>query len=119
MRYAAMLLLSTIPAFGQSAKVVQLSPDDATTAKSLDAQQKDIQHQIKAFESRVRKKYLVKTTDRNGSCQSLDGEIISGWGCGEFEYSEDFKFIVPATPAPKSSCGPMWMSSPVNASTPN
>jgi hypothetical protein len=99
------ILIMTAAAWchGQTAKVIQLSPEDAKQAKSLDDEQKALTAKTEAFMASIRKTYLqIKKTDDlfvTGCTSSLKREDIkcykNGWNFGDFEYSEDFKSIVP------------------------
>ena len=122
---------------GQTAKVIQLSPEDARQAKALDDAQNELTAKIAAFRETIKQKYLV-TTERKeaGDCYAGvfmtnatsgflvlgDGTINwsskpekpqappkpepyyrRGWRCGEYQYSDDFKFIVPVPASPYTS----------------
>jgi hypothetical protein len=88
---ALFLILAASPLIGQTAKVIQLSPEDAAQAKSLYTQKAEIEKKIKDLEDAVHDKYLI--TAHHGS-QGLYGTYKEGWSAG-FDYSEDFRFIVP------------------------
>lgn len=121
----------------QTAKVVQLSTEDAAQAKALAEEQKALDEKIVAFRESIEQKYLVTTEEKErGSCYAgqvalsdpvtitdgsttgqlfITGPVTStgsstteprsslshtpyyrqGWGCGEYQYSDDFRFIVP------------------------
>lgn len=110
--FSAIMLLTT-GAYAQSAKVVQLTDADATQAKSLHDQRDQLDKKIKDFDSSVKHEYLVVSVQPSpsvfsgswsGSIASEDGKSVEyvkpGWGpYADFEYSDDFKFIVPAKPA--------------------
>lgn len=105
MKIALALLALSLAAQAQTAKVIELSPDDAAKAKSLYEQKESIDKQIGELEKSVTVKYLANK-DHRGGCTSLSSwsepVCVSGvWGVG-FEYSDDFKFIVPkiVTPLP-------------------
>ena len=113
---------------GQTAKVIQLSPEDAKQAQALADEQKALDEKTAAFREAVKQKYLV-TTERKeaGDCYAGvfmtnatsgflvlgDGTINwsskpepyyrRGWRCGEYQYSDDFKFIVPVPASPYTS----------------
>ena len=72
---------------GQTAKVIQLSPEDAKQAATLYAKKADIEKQIDALHVEITQKYISKE----------QGWLVfssNPWSNG-FEYSDDFKFIVP------------------------
>jgi hypothetical protein len=106
----AIVLLSTISAHSQTAKVIQLSASDAAQAKYLHDQAVAALKRESEFTESLREKYLKATTSDEGqnhtqtrgyafateSSPAHEGYWIKyGWGDGSFEYSEDFKFIVP------------------------
>ena len=142
MKYVMSLLfvLATPLMHGQTAKVIQLSPEDARQAKALDDAQNELTAKIAAFRETIKQKYLV-TTDKKeaGDCYAgqfmvsyvTDGSLVLGddgtissatkpaekpqtppkpapyyrlgWRCGEYQYSDDFKFIVPVPASPYTS----------------
>ena len=80
-----------IPTFGQTAKVVALTPEDAAKAKALYAEQARVEENIAQLRDRISMVYLDP-----------------GWFTG-FEFSEDFKYIVPASqPLPSVTNGYTW-----------
>lgn len=99
MKWIAIVILGcSMVAAAQTAKVVQLSPEDAKEAKTLHDEQDNLTARMNAFHDRIQRKYLAA---KEG--ESYDGliwssvdklRIKSGWFEG-FEYSEDFRFIVP------------------------
>jgi hypothetical protein len=108
-------LLLAVPVFAQTAKVIQLSPEDAKEAKLLYDLKKDLVKQQDEFDEKIRKAYLTTTykATKNSVCYwSLYGSVYytssvsengictgikEGWYNG-FNYSEDFLFIVPNPP---------------------
>ena len=76
----------------QTAKVIQLSPEDAAKAKALYAQKADIEKQIDDLQQKITATYLAK----NKEIQESWGWYPWPWLNG-FEFSDDFKFIVPKT----------------------
>ncbi len=140
MKYVmSLLFVLALPLMhGQTAKVVQLSPEDAKQAKALDDAQNELTAKITAFRETVKQKYLV-TTERKeaGDCfagtltlNATAGALVFGdgtlslkpaekpqsppkpapyyrlgWRCGDYQYSDDFRFIVPA-PAPSYTPSP-------------
>ena len=98
-------------AFGQTAKVVQLSPADATKAKALHEAVLKAQAEEHEFSDSVADKYLgskERFPETNTNCEMVAKfPYYKFGGCREFEYSEDYRFIVPKPPTPPSSrCGP-------------
>ena len=106
--FAVLFLSASL--YAQTAKVVALSADDAKTAKSLYDEQAALDKRKAAFEELVRTRYLtVKKGDKewgdegvvfslNGSGTTIKTSYRAGWNYGQFEYSEDFKYIVPKSP---------------------
>ena len=82
----------------QTAKVIQLSPEDATKAAALYQQKADIEKQITDLEEKITESYLKGKADSYfcgvGYICVASPAPKSGWESG-FEYSSDFKFIVP------------------------
>ena len=131
MKWMVILLMATACCMAQNAKVIQLSPEDAAQAKALADEQKALDEKTAAFREAVKQKYLV-TTERKeaGDCYAGvfmtnatsgflvlgDGTINwsskpepyyrRGWRCGEYQYSDDFNFIVPV-PAPPYTSSPL------------
>ena len=93
------LLLCSITALGQTAKVIALSPEDAKEAKSLYAQQAEIEKRIDMFRLQISDTYLRNYEKKNPYVFSPK----PGWDAG-FLFSEDFKYIVPR-PAPIVAIG--------------
>ena len=92
-----------VPLTAQNAKVIQLSPEDAKQAKVLHDEQEAIAKKIVEFDQAVRTKYLTAPKEQEGHTYTynLNGSWVwvkDGWTTGLFEYSEDFKFIVPVLP---------------------
>lgn len=104
--FTVILLASSFSAFGQTAQVIQLSPQDTAKAKLLyDAKQNALENE-QIFMYEIRNKYLVHQGERitrdvtdkgavvwTGSEQDY---VLPEWLNG-FEYSADFKFIVPVS----------------------
>ncbi len=100
---AFLILLIPLPSFGQTAKVIQLTDEEAAQAKSLYAQKTDVDAKISALRDHVTKKYFpginsctTEWTDgkRHAYCEPYIAP-------SDFEFSEDFRFVVPKpTPAP-------------------
>lgn len=88
------VLFFAIPAFPQSANVIALSADDTTRVKKAwDALQKAQKDWDDTRES-ITNGYLVAPSDKESGCMSPT-PIKKGWGCGDFDFSKDFRFIVP------------------------
>lgn len=103
----------------QTAKVIPLSPEDAALAKSLADQKAAIVQKMDELQKKITDKYLMEEKpgaatfgyvitcgiSSNGLCTPTQtppakkgehhSELKSGWW--NFEYSEDFKYIVPRT----------------------
>lgn len=112
------LLVSGV-CFGQTAKVIQLSDRDAAEAKALYASKSEIEEKIRELQERINENYLRKVVNSNIDCPSgfdlgyLTGftgptSLIqhvcykNGW-TGNFQFSEDFRFIVPSSMVPANS----------------
>jgi hypothetical protein len=99
-----------VPLTAQNAKVIQLSPEDAKQAKVLHDEQEAIAKKIVEFDQAVRTKYLTAPKEQEGHTYTynLNGSWVwvkDGWGTGTFQYSEDFKFIVPVPGVTVQPCG--------------
>jgi hypothetical protein len=137
-----LLLFSSITCYAQSAKVIALSESDASSIASLYKQKQDIQNKIDKLKIEIGNKY-TKTDDYYSStgCFSVNGSgQLSlttceqpkltqgqeeqnkvyipkvGWENG-FEFSEDFKFIVPITLNYTSTYNNTCISNPNNWTT--
>lgn len=104
---ALFLVLAASPLFGQTAKVIQLSPEDAAQAKSLYAQKAEIEKKISSLVDGVHDKYLI--ISHHGP-DGLYGIYKDGWNNG-FEFSDDYKFIVPKTYSTPNNCCYGWETS--------
>jgi hypothetical protein len=106
MKIVVLSLLLVVGAQAQTAKVVALSGEDAQRAASLHRLLIDTQSSIKQFDADIRAKYLRNPDNKTN--HTPRGPIESpgwnyqqygfkeGWGTGDFEYSDDYKYIVPA-----------------------
>jgi hypothetical protein len=97
MKLALLAIFLALPLPAQTAKVIALSQEDAKLAKSLYEERDLVNKKIAELDSKVKKDYLLG--EKGSSCGQNGKYYMPGWGCGEFEFSEDFKFIVP-----KPSC---------------
>lgn len=109
---AVILMLGT--AFSQNAKVIQLSPEDAIQSATLHKAVKDAEKAVEKFDKTVKKTYLPAPRPSN----TFVNETVSApeWFYG-FEYSDDWKFIVPAinrlaVPGPISYNNSTWCGCP-------
>lgn len=87
-----LILLFTVNAYAQTAKVIQLSDEDAAQAKSLYQQKKDIEQKISDLQIKILENYMSVPHPKSKDKYFL---LKEGWDTG-FEYSEDFKFVVPS-----------------------
>jgi hypothetical protein len=106
--------------FAQSAKVIQVDESDVAKAKQLDDAVAAAESARREFREHIKQKYLqVKTESKDASCvtgwvvsssggisstpQTFDSAKLTcareGWYFG-FEFSSDYKFIVPVAPPP-------------------
>lgn len=105
MKIFIVFTMLTMISSAQTAKVIQLSQDDAKQAKALTDEQTALDKRKAEFEEAIRTRYLtVIRGDKDWgdtSVQIWNGAGVksyrAGWDTGRFEYSEDFKFIVPKT----------------------
>ena len=103
-RHIALLLLAGV-ATAQTAKVVALSPADAKEAADLHAQKAAIEAKMWSLESRIRRKlYPPWATCIPGQTCFPMYSLPPPWSCG-FEYSEDFKYVVPKACPPADKNG--------------
>jgi hypothetical protein len=82
---ALLSVFLALPVMAQTAKVIELSPEDAKAAKAAYEQRDAANKTIADLEKKVKTKLL----------QDKDGKTKDGWLAG-FQYSEDFRFIVPS-----------------------
>jgi hypothetical protein len=128
MKIVLLSLLLTVTAHAQTAKVISISDEDAQHAASLHKLLHDTENNIKVFDAEIKAKYLRNPDDKtnhtpppticmSNQCITSDPSWASqygfkeGWGMGQFEYSDDYKYIVPAheekstgTPSPMWGC---------------
>lgn len=107
----AVLLLTAIGAFSQTARVIQLDKPDAQEAKQKWEKLQAAQAEWDAFQERVKNDYtLVSPANKEAGNIISSGPnnlaVRKGFESG-FEFSADFKFIVPKVyPAPQpQACG--------------
>jgi hypothetical protein len=81
------------PGPGHAAQVIQLTPEEAAQAKALYAEKAAVEAKIGALTAKISEKYLWETCSVYPGCWTL--KLDWYWG---FEYSTDFRFIVPAQP---------------------
>ena len=100
-----LFLALSLPCVAQTAKVLQLTPDEAKQAKTLYDQQAALEKQIADFHDAITKKYLHEKNVAGYDPKTFagwlytEGQSKPGWFNG-FEYSEDFQFIVPKSYTP-------------------
>ncbi|KAA6459640.1 hypothetical protein DYQ86_16100 [Acidobacteria bacterium AB60] len=75
-----------LPGVAQNAKVIELAPAEGSRAKALYEQRAHIEREIEDLTDDITAKYLRP-----------EGRLRDGWP-SSFEFSEDFRFIVPAYP---------------------
>ena len=96
--------------YAQTAQVIQLTPDETKQAAALYAEKAAVEAKIEALRSNIVEAHLMLRGDKAvvlvGYCHdnsAVPGDLSCypmGWGSGQFEYSTDFKFIVPEPPQP-------------------
>jgi len=96
MKFLLLFLFLSLPAFSQTAKVIQLTPDEARQAKDLYDQEQALKQKRADFDDAIRKKHIFDNPEKYKGLYYAPGfpPLKEGW-TREFEYSEDFKFIVP------------------------
>jgi hypothetical protein len=111
------VLVLAMCAGAQTAKVVQLKPEDAARAKALYAEKTRIEQEIADFRQHINDDYpevgvtvpcsasvcmgagCVPPPPPKVSChRALDGDWANG-----FDFSSDFRFVVPSRPAKPST----------------
>lgn len=130
MKTAIVFILSALcfSGYAQTAKVIALTPEDAKTAASLDEQQKQLEGKRAAFHAYIVLMYLDSQHASHVQCQASwkSGKscqlipTLKGWESG-FEFSDDWKYIVPLkflySPKLNNSCGisltPAYIGTPV------
>ena len=83
---AIVLLSASMAAFGQTAKVIALTPEEAAHALSLDARAKALAAEQKTFELSLRSKYLAEPS--LSVCKGCAVFYKEGWRSGTFEFSD-------------------------------
>lgn len=104
---AILFALPVIHAFSQTAKVIELDKADAVEARRITDQQKTLDLARVALQQRIREKYLLVKAEGNGVCMFTTLTSLSaplnctaykdGWSFGDFEFSDDYRFIVHTT----------------------
>ena len=87
--FALFIFIGAGTVLAQTAQVIQLSPTDAAKAKQLYTEKAQILSEIHAFKTKIQEKYVPHSS---GIFSLNDPSIV--WGNG-FEFSTDYKFIVP------------------------
>lgn len=137
MKIIAVLALLAIPIFGQSkpqatAQVIALTPSDTLAARGLYTEREVLEGKIRDFEFSIIEKYL-STNSPNMPCGGVayfhwatttqkSVLVRQGWGNGSFNFTEDYRYIVPSSnPVPSSNLYPNinFYANPINAWTPN
>lgn len=88
----AVMTLISIPVFAQSAKVIQLDTADAAEAKQVYQQMQDAQKAWNDIQKRIASKYVEERFVAQTGTKLTKNK--KGWENG-FNFSEDFKSIVP------------------------
>lgn len=92
MKYSLFILIFLIllPIKAKEAIVIPLRLPDIEQAKYLISQEK-------AFKIKIINEYLEADMSQKGGCV-LEGIVINKkWGCGEFIFTNDSKYIIPST----------------------
>jgi hypothetical protein len=107
------LTMASVQLFAQTALVVPLSPDDTARYKRVHQEMLDAIKRWNDIQSEVRDKYLIldkSDPDAGAEKVSPAKRVRKGWESGtiylngdpmlDFEFTRDFKFIVPKPPDP-------------------
>lgn len=97
----SLILLAAPAAFGQTAQVIQLTPDEAKQAAALYAEKNAVEAKIEALRKSISAAHIHPQSRENDVFIFYDPTWVLG-----FVYSTDFKFIVPApfVTQPYSGC---------------
>lgn len=117
----AVLLAASVGSVAQSAKVEAISAEDTVKIKALyaekaalDKQMAAVEKKISDFNEGIKARYLTTKEPDKGWCSASFSTasgyvwIKNGWACGAFQYSDDFRFVVPAASIPVVNCCPTW-----------
>lgn len=84
-----------LSAIAQTVKVIPLSPDEAREAKAIAEAREALDVRDKNLRDKIGNTHL-KASQLEQACNGIKG----GWGCTlDFEFSDDYKYIVPAKPS--------------------
>ena len=102
----ALIILSGVPLKAQTAQVIELPKETADRVKSLYEQKAKIEADIEAERQKIEEKILHPLRDKLEERYNKSNGIWfasgdEGWPNG-FEYSSDFRFIVPKQSPPVS-----------------
>jgi hypothetical protein len=101
--FIILLLLVSLPLCSQEASVVQLTEKFSEEARNIDIEQRKLDERKAYLKYEIVKEFLEAPQTQNSGCV-VNGMLVKpDWGCGEFTFSKDFKYIVPAkvlTPSP-------------------
>ena len=119
MKQILVVLLLSIAAFTQAGKVLELDLADAKEAKSAYDDMTRANKRMADFNQRMREKYLV-VKDGSDSAASNIATCLTGTanGCAYyrkgwengFEYSDDFRFMVPSPYKPPTGVCGTWIT---------
>lgn len=95
LQIVAILALAGL-ARAQDASVIQLDAPLAAQAQALHQEQLALDAKWEALLLRVVHDHLEAPQRQTAGCVVFQTLVLSGWGCAEFQFSTDYRFIVPA-----------------------
>jgi predicted nucleotidyltransferase len=95
---AALLSLICMPTtvcWSQDALVIQLTKAETQEARSIYLEQKALDQRMETLRLQIARDYLEAPASQDHGCVVNRRLIRPEWGCAEFRFSSDFRFIVP------------------------
>ena len=105
----ALIVVCAAAAFGQTAQVIQLTPDEAKQAAALYAERAAVEAKIETLRVSISVAHFPSQKQQDRNLILYDTTWLNG-----FVYSTDFKYIVPAPFKTSQSTGAVctnWMPS--------
>jgi hypothetical protein len=93
--FLGLTVLTTSVCLAQDAPVIQLSKAEAQEARSIYLEQKALDQRTEALRLQIARDYLEAPASQDHGCVVNRRLIRPEWGCAEFRFSSDFRFIVP------------------------
>jgi hypothetical protein len=72
-----------------------LTPAEAQYAQKLHAEQEALNAKWEALRIELVREHMEATPAQTSGCVVQKMLVLIQWGCGEFTYSSDYKFVVP------------------------